>query len=112
MNLVQVSDSQIMIIWFSCLAMLHSPLSLEEKIKLLENALMSKLLDSHQTLPVVQTGLLPFDDALQAYGKDVEARIRGFDMSKISTGTEVFDNAFKDRLQKIIDTSFPQSESE
>jgi hypothetical protein len=108
MNLIQVSENQIMIIWFSCLALLFSPLPQEDKIKILENALMSKLLENNQILPVVQTGLLPFDEALQDYGKAIESRIRGFDMSKISTGSEIIDNAFKERLQKIIDTNFSQ----
>jgi len=110
MTLIQVSDSQLMMIWFYCLAMLHSPLTVEEKIKVLENALLSKVLDSNQALPVVQSGLLPFDEALLAYASALESRLRGIDASKISTGSEIFDNAFKERIQKVIDTNFSNTE--
>jgi hypothetical protein len=106
MNTVQVFDNQIISIWFCCLAMLHSQEPVEKKIQLLENALMSRILDTQSTLAAVQTGLIPFDEAVLAYGKGIEERMRSIDASKISTGSEILDNAFKDRLQKIVDTNF------
>lgn len=106
MHIAQVSDGEIIKIWFSCLAVLHCPMTVEDKIKTLENALMSKVLDTNQVIPVIQTGLLPFDNAQIAYAKSVEERLRAIDVSKISTGSEIFDNAFKDHIQKVIDTNF------
>ena len=110
MNTVQVSDNQIIAIWFCCLAMLYFPEPLEKKIQLLENALMSKVLDTNTILAAVQTGLIPFDEAVLAYGKGIEERMRSIDVSKISTGSEILDNAFRDRIQKIVDTNFNSGE--
>ncbi len=90
--------------------MLYSPEPLEKKIQLLENALMSKVLDTNTILAAVQTGLIPFDEAVLAYGKGIEERMRSIDVSKISTGSEILDNAFRDRIQKIVDTNFNSGE--
>lgn len=109
MNTVQVSDNQIVMIWFSCLAVLHCPMTVEDKIKTLEAALMNKILENNQTVPVVQTGLEPFDKALMGYATTIEQRFKGIDLSKISTGSDTLDAAFKNRIEQLIGTNFSET---
>lgn len=106
MNFIQVSEVQLISIWFACLAWLNSPLKPEDKTAFLERALMSKILDSSQPLTIVQSGVIEFDNALMDYAKALEQRVRAIDSSNISTGSEILDIAFKDRIQKLIDSNF------
>lgn len=106
MNFVQVTDNQLISIWFACLAWLNSTLTTEEKNTILEKALMAKILDSNQPLAIVQSGLSEFDGALLDYAKAVEQRVRGLNASNISTGSAVVDAAFKEQIDKLIALNF------
>jgi hypothetical protein len=106
MNITQVPDSQLIGIWFACLAWANSPLTLEQKNSILEKALMAKILDSNQPLTIVQGGFIEFDNALMDYAQALEQRVRALQVSTISTGSEVLDSAFKDRIQRLIDINF------
>ena len=86
--------------------MLKSPLSAEEKVKDLEKALMSRVLNSNQPLSVVQTGFPMFDEAVVAYATSIEERLKAVDVSKISTGSELLDEAFKERLGSLLENNF------
>jgi mannitol-1-phosphate/altronate dehydrogenase len=110
-NTIQVSDNQVVFIYFACLAVLHCPMTVEDKIQTLELALMTKVLESDQSIAVVQTGLEPFDNAINLYANKVQERFENFDLSKVSTGSVLMDAAFKLRVQKIIETNFPQAGS-
>ncbi len=111
MNTIQVSDNQIVMIWFSCLAVLHCPMTVEDKIKTLESALMHKILENNQTVAIVQTGLEPFDKALMGYANAIEQRFKALDLTKISTGSDTLDDAFRGRIEQIINTNFSQAGS-
>ncbi|OIP78085.1 MAG: hypothetical protein AUK48_02395 [Oscillatoriales cyanobacterium CG2_30_44_21] len=107
MNISQVPDSQLIAMWFACLAWANNPLPIEQKNSILEKALMAKILDSNQPLTIVQGGFIEFDNALIDYAQALEQRVRALQVSTISTGSELLDSAFKDRIQTLIDINFP-----
>jgi hypothetical protein len=105
-NISQVSDNQIISILFCSLAMLKSPLSVEEKVTALEKVLMSRVLNSNQPLAVVQTGFDMFDEAALAYATSIEERLKALDVSKISTGSDILDEAVKERINALLESNF------
>lgn len=106
MNISQVPDSQLIAIWFACLAWANNPLPIEQKNSILEKALMAKILDSNQPITIVQCGFIEFDNSLMDYGQALEQRVRALQVGAISTGYEVLDSAFKDRIQRLIEMNF------
>ncbi|PZU92592.1 MAG: hypothetical protein DCE90_18090 [Pseudanabaena sp.] len=112
MNFAQVTDSQLVSVWFACLAWLNSPLPTEEKISILEGSLMQKILNSDQAITIIQGNLPEFDAALLDYAKAVEKRVRALNPSNISTGSVVIDAAFKGRIEKLIELNFGSKNTE
>lgn len=110
MNTVQFSESHTISVWVYCLGVLYSPLSVEEKTSVIEQALLSKVLDSTVPVGIPQTGLEAFDSAALQYAQGVESRLRALNLSAISTGSPLLDNAFRERVQKTIDINFIQPE--
>ena len=106
MNTVTVSDNQATMILVSCLAVLHSPLSNEEKIKTLEALLMARILNSGYSVPFVVTGLPILDDAVASFALMIESRLKSLDLTKISTGSPNLDEAFVNQLNQIISINF------
>lgn len=106
MNISQVPDNQLIAIWFACLAWANNPLPIEQKTSILEKALMAKILDSNQPLTIVQGGFIEFDNALMDYAQALEQRVRALQISTISTGSEILDGAFKERIKKLIEINF------
>lgn len=106
MNQVTFSDAHTLSVWIYCLAVLHSPSPVEEKIATIEQALLSKVLDSAIPVSIPQTGLEAFDSAAVQYSQGVETRLRALDLTAISTGSPLMDNAFRERIQKTIDINF------
>jgi hypothetical protein len=102
-NISQVSDNQIVSIWFCCLAMLKNSLPIDEKVLALEEALMTKVLNNNQPLSMVQTGLPLFDESVVAYAVTIEQRLKGLDLAQISTGSSLLDSAFKKQIGSLID---------
>jgi hypothetical protein len=107
-NISQVSENQTISIWFCCLAMLKSPLTVEEKVTALEKALMSMVLNSNQPVSVIQTGFPLFDEAVVSYALAIEERLKAINVANISTGSPLLDEAFKERLASLIQSNFSQ----
>jgi hypothetical protein len=108
MNISQVSENQVILVWFCCLAMLKSPLPMEDKVTALEKALMSKVLNSNQVVYVIQTGFPLFDEAVISYAVSIEERLKAIDVANISTGSPLLDEAFKERLTSLLQSNFSQ----
>jgi hypothetical protein len=105
MTFFQVSDAQLASIWFACLAWLNSDLPIEQKNTLLEEAFITKLLDSNQPLAILVSGLPEFDEALLSYSRTAENNLKALE-SSITTGSKTLDKSFKTRIQRITESSF------
>jgi hypothetical protein len=106
MNTIEFSESQTLSVWIYCLAALYHPATAEAKIAMIEQVLLTKVLDSASPVSILKTGLKAIDDAAMEYSRSVEERLRAIDLSSVSTGSPLMDEAVRGRIQKTINLNF------
>jgi hypothetical protein len=110
MNSVFLQDNQAIITIMACLAVLSSPTDKEELQRQLETALISKCLDTKQIIPQITSGIEVLDTALVSYSAEFESKVKGVQIDKISTGSEIFDDAFRSTVTRFLASNFPEKE--
>ncbi|MEE3716280.1 hypothetical protein V2H45_05930 [Tumidithrix elongata RA019] len=109
MRVLNVSDDYLATVWTACLAVLNCPKTVEEKVQILESALVQKLLTTGQSLAQLQTGLEPFDTAIVSYTTDLEKKLESAKSVKVDTGFTALDTALTSHVQDFLTKFAPES---
>jgi hypothetical protein len=110
MNSVFLQDSQTIIAIMACLAVLNSPEDKKELQRQLETALISKCLETKQIIPQITSGIEVLDVSLASYSAEFESKVKGIEIDKISTGSDIFDGAFRSTVTRFVASNFPEKE--
>lgn len=106
MNIISASENQVTQILVVALAILKSPVTTEEKIQALETTFLGKVLVGNCSIPFVSTNIPLVDEAVAAYGLELESLLKELNGSKIQTGVTSLDLALANNFKNILSTNF------